>query len=469
MITIFFSAIAVIIGVIFLNNKIGREVRGSWIKSLIYLVAIVIVGVFFYKTNQVVTIQSSINIEGYRTCCSKRQPQQVLDSISVISIYNNFSSNSFNDAIRDKEDDKSTDVSLTIKAPKNVAYEFKDIVSYDSIVAMCNNLGISPNDMGRMFRVILGSASLPKFLPIHIQEEKVKPVEYKRTYIRRSNYFRNYYEPEGIFNLRSNEKVVSLSEKFTPTGLQKTHSKYASLLACDKMHTNADLEYSGSIEGSVFDFFTAADISQYILGLGISSDCPIDAIEVRYDIPIEVSSDNSGIASGTLAFYLYSDLLRDTMKGGISHILVKLPTMANLQLVRSFILTTLLTALFTLFFASLGDLLLRWKIIIAYFYHKIFNNNHSGKITNLELWETKEEKLFKIFRLIIVLLYSSFILYVCYLVYIDEPLIMSQEEFDRLCSILTNTTILLSGALLFMYIRMYKAKRKLKNNKGKEL
>lgn len=465
MITIFFSVIAVIIGVMYLNRRTVREASGSWIKSLIYFVAIIIVGVFFYKTNQVVTIQNSINIEGYRTSCTKGQPQHVLDSISVISIYNNFSSNSFNDAIRDKEDDKSTDVSLTIKAPKNVSFEFKDIVSSDSIVGMCNNLGVSPNDMSRMYQVIFGSASLPKFLPIHIQEEKVKPVEYKRTYIRRNYYYRNYYEPEGIVNLSSNEGTVSLNEKFTPTGLQKIFSKFSTLFACDKMHTNANLEYSGNIEGSVFDFFTAADISQYILGLGISSDCPIDAIEVRYDIPIEVSPDNSGITSGTFAFYLHSDLLRDTMKGGISHILVKLPTMANLQLVRGFILTTLLTALFTLFFASLGDLLFRWKIIITYFYHKIFNNSHSGESTKLEIWETKEEKLFKIFRLIIVLLYSTFILYVCYRVYIDEPIIMSQEEFDKLCGTLINTTILLSGALLFMFIRMYKVKRRLKNNK----
>lgn len=465
MITIFFSAIAVIIGVMFLNNRTGRKVSGSWIKSLIYLVAIVIVGVFFYKTNQVVTIQSSINIEGYRASCSKGQPQHVLDSIGVISIYNNFSSDSFNDAIRDKENDKSTDVSLTIKAPKNVAYEFKDIVSHGSIVGMCNNLNVSPNDLGRMYQVIFSSASLPKFLPIHIQEEKVKPVEGKRAYIQRSNYFRNYYEPEGIYSLGPNEDDVSFNDYFTPNGLQKFHSKYATLLACDNLHANADLEYNGYIEGSVFDFFTAADISQYILGLSVFSDCPIDAIEVRYDIPIEVSSDNRGITSGTFAFFLHSGLLKDTMNSGVSHILVKLPTMANLQLVRSFILTTLLTALFTLFFASLSDLLLRWKMIIAYFYHKFFNNSHSGESTKLELWETKEERLFKVFRLIIVLLCSSFILYVCYRVYIDEPKIMSQEEFDRLCSILINTTIVLSGALLFIYIRMYKAKRRLQNNK----
>lgn len=465
MITIFFSAIAVIIGVMFLNNRTGRKVSGSWIKSLIYLVAIVIVGVFFYKTNQVVTIQSLINIEGYRTSCSKGQPQHVLDSISTISICNYFSSNSFNDAIRDKENDKSTDVSLTIKAPKNAAYDFKDIVSHDSIVGMCNNLEVSPNYLGRMYQVIFSSASLPKFLPIHIQENEIKPVEDKSTYLRRSYYFINDYDPEGIFSLGPYEEDGSFNDYFTPNGLQKIHSKHATLLACDNLHTNADLEYNGYIEGSVFDFFTAADISQYIFGLSVYSDCPIDAIEVRYDIPIEVSSDNSGITSGTFAFDLYSNLLRDTMNGRITHIHVKLPTMANLQLVRSFILTTLLTALFTLFFASLGDLLLRWKMIIAYFFHKIFNNRHSGESTKLGLWETKEEKLFKIFRLIIVLLYSTFILYICYRVYIDEPIIMSQEEFDRLCSILINTTILLSGALLFMYIRMYKAMGRLKKNK----
>lgn len=458
MITVFFSAIAVIIGVMFLRNRPVQIVQGNWVKTLVYFVAVVIVGVFFYKTNQVATLYSQINIEAYKASFLKGHTPVIIDSIREILIANHYASESFNDAIREVDDSKFTDVSLVIESPRHADYIIKEKASRDSIVGMCNHMEIPPNHLGRMYQVIYGSATLPNFFPIHIQRNETKPIEFRDTYIRKSSYTKNEHDSEGTLSILTDKGFVALEGDFKPNGLQKFHSKYATLLACDNLHTNAALKYDGSIEGSIFDFFTAADISQYIMGLSVYSDCPIDAIQVKYDIPIEISNDENGITSGTFAFWLHSGVLGDILKGHVHHFHVKLPTMANVQLVRSFILTTILTALFTLFLASLGDLLYCWRKNTESFIHKSFANDNSTYSSNKKAEVNNREKLYKISRIIIMLLYSFCILYGCYLVYIDEPFVMSQEKFESFSSTFVYITIFLSIVLLVLYIRM---KRKL--------
>ena len=81
--------------------------------------------------------------------------------------------------------------------------------------------------------------------------------------------------------------------------------------------------------------------------------------------------------------------------------------------------------------------------------------------TNIKAEVNNREKLYKISRIFIMLLYSFCILYGCYLIYKDEPFVMSQEKFESLLLTYVYITILLTIVLLALYIRM---KRKLLND-----
>lgn len=109
---------------------------------------------------------------------------------------------------------------------------------------------------------------------------------------------------------------------------------------------------------NTLNFFSAADLSQCNYMLDVRSDIPIDNFKVCFDIPVEVSSadiNNNKFDSREFTVDLKGELYSNVNKFALYHI--KFPTLANLQLIRSLILTTLLTALLSLFFTNLYYLL----------------------------------------------------------------------------------------------------------------
>ena len=109
------------------------------------------------------------------------------------------------------------------------------------------------------------------------------------------------------------------------------------------------------------NIFTAADISQYTYMLTLHSDCPVNSLYIEYDIPIEVANNNfDHCFVGTRGILLDSVYLK-SMRENPTHVFhVKFPYYANLQLIRSLVLTTLLTALFSLFCRNLYFSIRKW-------------------------------------------------------------------------------------------------------------
>ena len=131
--------------------------------------------------------------------------------------------------------------------------------------------------------------------------------------------------------------------------LEDTDAKYVDL------YQYAYSKYTNSL-----DFFTSADISQYTYVISLNSDCPVKDLYVDYDIPIEMANNNEHISVGTRGFYLDSVMVNNLRKVPSMGFQVKFPSLANLQLIRSLILTTLLTALFSLFCKNLYYSIRKW-------------------------------------------------------------------------------------------------------------
>lgn len=105
---------------------------------------------------------------------------------------------------------------------------------------------------------------------------------------------------------------------------------------------------------NTIDIFTAADLSQYTYCLELNSDMYIKNVFVNYNVPIEISECHNGIDIFSDSFCIYDKDFINAQNGEYPIMFhVKLPTMANLQQIRSLILTAIVTALFSLFCTNL--------------------------------------------------------------------------------------------------------------------
>ena len=121
---------------------------------------------------------------------------------------------------------------------------------------------------------------------------------------------------------------------------------------------------------NTLNFFSAADLSQCEYEVKLESDIPIENLSMFFDLPVEISSLNPSehnVVSKGFFMNIEEDIAGET-RYLIYH--VKFPTLANLQLIRSLILTTLLTVLFSLFFKNL-----------YYYCRKIFERRKREKKT----------------------------------------------------------------------------------------
>ena len=153
----------------------------------------------------------------------------------------------------------------------------------------------------------------------------------------------------------------------------------------------------------------------------------------------------------------YSRIQSIMVDGSAHHIYVKLPSMANLQLVRSFILTTLLTALLTLFLTSFISTLKIMKQRIAKYINKKIFKNEANVETELII---KEERIFSYILLIFSLIVAIPSWYLCYRLYNDNPIILTVDDIDKLNSIILAITLPFVACLSYLYVIVW-----YKNNK----
>lgn len=102
------------------------------------------------------------------------------------------------------------------------------------------------------------------------------------------------------------------------------------------------------------DFFSAFDLSQSSQSIMINSNMPVGMLQIRFDIPFELIGCDIQPDYLTITDIGFKDpeKTKRIQERGIS-LHVKYPTMENKQLIRSLILTTLLTALLSLFLSNL--------------------------------------------------------------------------------------------------------------------
>ena len=421
----------------------------SWTKTFVYFVLSLAVIVFYVKTYQVATIYSYIDVQGIEE--SRDSNGNVADTVDLIRITNVFSSGITENQDLNEKRNRISDPRVT-----DYGGIFVRIVVQDDSVFKCvrnpkfknASLDIPIKDIDHCYMTSLLTSSFPSIFPLYpawsISEEWTS--DQKDTYVRliggdvRSN---------AVFEKKF--RTPNLEGKNVETEYEKAHiNGYMNgMISASKRSNKKVSTMQATVSGNflnALNFFSAADLSQYIQAITIKSSCPVKNLEVAYDIPIEIENYDSCMTIGTTGYSFKGKYLEEMVNDG-SQFLVKLPTLSNLQLIRSLVLTTILTALLALFFSNLFYVLRKNAIKVK--------ENYFIEVSEIRTRKFKNRMIILLFILLFVFLYFIMLVYKDSPIYIPVLILGDWIEW-----IVLGTVLILIAIVYWQFRKAYDIKKK---------
>ena len=410
--------LASIVAVFFLGKSTKdieeKTQRASKLKTIVLFVLTIAVSVFYYKTYQVASIYNSVLVEGLRESIndSTDQPADTISGVCIMNFFN--SGGTYNREVKNikpsDSDISAGGVSLRISSHFEKGYSLKSKSEFENDL-----LYKSPFDnLGIVYNIRTVTSNIPSVLPFFYTIHDSFPMkDPKGKYQTDFNFYDLNHNPEIIkFHGYTTNGRGGLEER--PVDGQLFSNAY---VAEALLRTNKDYYKNpkgvcwfdvslGSTGTNTIGFFTAADISQYVNHVLIDSKAYVMNLELVYDVPIQINPYDSCMKVGPYGIYVDGKCLKEN--NGRMSFHVMLPTLANLQLIRSLILTTILTALVSLLFSNLYYLARRKALQ--------FKERH------IESVDEKGLKHFMTYLYFIIGLVLVVIIYFTWLVFIDEPL-----------------------------------------------
>lgn len=380
---------------IFFLRKSSKEVRektrhSSCLRTFIYLFLTIIFSIIYYRTFQVATIINRVYISSLRG--AEDSLQHSTDTIYYLTIYNNFRTlDSYKNPFFDiaKNDEKyTTDGAL------NIVFGTLDTLKRTINDRSCFTAEIK-NEIdslsGQKWRSYRGpiydcyffATSIPNLISFY------PAIRYDKPIIEEDSLCLKIENVGNVMNSREGKIMIvkqDINNNFFPEALayQKT------IIAKDTVPQLASFKILHPLLNTI-DIFTAADLSQYTYCLELNSDMYIKNINVAYNVPVEINESLEGIDIYSASFCIYDEGFINDQQGNRPYMFhVKLPTMANLQQIRSLILTAIVTALFSLFCTNLFYVLRKKALIyIVKKQRKNISNNimvKTSEVKNIKLF-----------------------------------------------------------------------------------
>lgn len=338
--------------------------NASWLKVAVLAVLVFIVGVFFIKTYEIATIKNSIEVKTIKGTYLKDNTfidgklidhEDVLrDSVEILLLFRfdndkdafmeqqAFHPNTYR--LRQRPQDIGG-ADIKIKVPEDNFFETRikeqelhDEFEKTRIVEGTNEYFVS--------YIATRIPSLWPIQPTIHPTEDVQEVGPIQMYMNVASL--NKLVPSGRFTKEKLEyfgKDGLIINSFSSYDKTRNDFKHDITSVVHFMHA--------SLINSMY-FLTAADLTQCSIHLRISSDCTIQRLDMNFDIPTEILPIKPKIAYNDAYSMTITDLVSlKSMNNHVTKMHVKFPTMENLQLVRSLILTTILTALVSLLATNL--------------------------------------------------------------------------------------------------------------------
>lgn len=352
------NLILVVLIAVFFLRKSSKEIdektqNSSFGRTFFYFLLTVIFAIFYYRSFQVGTIVNHVTISSLRGFEDSLHNSR--DTIERLQIYNNFKTfgsyrNQYFEALRRRNNDSIIGgVAIEIQNLDILPDSIKDRSGLNDVIR--ENLEKQTytkidSNTGEIFYYDFISTSIPNFIPICSIKRFDNPnIENTVLYSKIDSIGNCTLPSNGNLNLAKS----NLSEGYYYDALKYSetmvaHTKGIKLLGTVLPHSQIN----------TINLFTAADLSQYTYVIELESDMYVKKIRAIYNVPIEIDNQSDVLQVYSNGFGIDNDDIHDDLlSNGILMFHVKLPTMQNLQEIRSLILTAIVTALFSLFFTNL--------------------------------------------------------------------------------------------------------------------
>lgn len=433
----------------------------SWTRTIVYGVLTFSVLVFYIKTYQVATINQTIQVAGFKGNFDKssNSPKDIVTSIDVLNRFSTgITENTFKNQLSEEDREhldtiQAGGIFVSLRLTRGENDTIKNFSKYDGIAT--KGYPIPLKNFVHAYEIQYITNTLPSLIPLFIKKNEDEEGIHNKT----NTYYRLVSSDYNSYDGGKFAKITTYDSNGNQKEINaKKFDAYLNrLILTDTMQTNGYRDYEYETKNNYinkFGFFTAADISQYTYAIKIKSDLYIKELFVGYDLPIEINPYSTDMQVSSNSFIVKGKLLNEEMKNQSQidyycfH--VKFPTLANLQLIRSLILTTLLTALVSLFFMNLFYRLRKHFIS--------FRDNHILEISNDRV------KTFRKRMGILLYLVLFAICYVAWCILIDNPFRISKEQAEFLYSyygrIILGITIVGIIIIYILFRKAYTIKKK---------
>ena len=447
MINSFFSALIAI----FFLGKSTKEVEektsnSSWFRTSVYFLLTIIFGIVFYKSYQVRTVVNKIDIK--TLCGIEDSLHHSLDTIKNVCIYNNFETlgSYYNQYFEIAENDTSYNAtggfSIKIAFAENVdgALAERDSLS-DALkrdIEIQTGKAINTHK-GSVYDFEFFSTNIPSLIHFYPAIRCDNPTPQTKS-------FYSTIEKVGTVSDINPKGRIGISKSNPSEGYFVDGFSYQKLLVFHddffrKVLKSFPLGMPNSFVNEM-TIFTAGDLSQYTYCIELNSDMYVDSLEIVYNVPIEVSNQSEKLITYANGFGISDgEFLNKEVGSKPMMFLVKLPSMANLQQIRSLLLTAIVTALFTLFCTNLFYRIRKHAME--------YKSNHALNIS-------KGVMSFKKFLIIFVLVLLIVILFFVFMSALGYVFLVENEHFRWIIVRNVGLSIIVLSAIIFYIYKFAK-------------
>lgn len=439
----------------------------SWTRTIVYGVLAIAVWAFYLKTNQVATVSKNIQIMDVRRCIDSNK--NVIDTVAKIELRNIFSQDLIENKLGYSKLSSTQKDSIKRTSSQGGLYivqnyfnktdcKIETIDEFKNELCQLDKHTIIPIDsLSHVYQVSYFSTSIPSLVPLSpkfLVEYDSYPFGNKEAMLTMiySDYESYPYEKKFVVETRDSHGRNNKGD-VQPKGTVESTVYTAVLYSSIKNEEVYHCQYSNEDNfTNKLNFFTAADVSQYTCFIRLKSKCYIKELDLYYDLPIEINPYDSCMSVGSHNITVRGSYINDKDGDVQLGFHVKFPTLANLQLVRSLILTTLLTALVSMFFLNLFYRIRKHAIN--------FKEKHITQISDVRV------KSFKIKMYIILYILLIILCYISWRIFKDNPFHLDIDYVDWIFYyhnwIIAGLVIILALTVYFLFRKAYTIEKKKK-------
>lgn len=364
------------------EEKDEKRSKASFGKTGLLLVLTIAVGVFYVKTYNVATVKNIIKIKGVN--CALDSNRHIIDTLDYLIISSSYSKeyskhNTISQITGEKFFEDYIDTGT-----KGSGFDALIHYNTDSLIAVApygDYTDYKSDDYkyhkDHLYHYEFMSNMIPTINPFVIRypQKDFGLINYNEQDYAFLRLYTSFITDSSIVkapnaNIREylGDNSIRIFGEVGSRKLQEFKSTVLKNYPDEPLKGLIDCKWSEYINH--MDLLSAADLTQCDYDIIYDIDCPIKQLYLKFDIPVIISQLPYGLMPKDTYSYYINDFDKINPNKGSLLLHVQFPTLANMQLIRSLVLTSLLTAFFSLFCLNVYYLVRKYDKYIPKFLKK---------------------------------------------------------------------------------------------------